>query len=686
MLRAILAVLISASAGAAEHPSAPFFKLLDRSADGVVRPEEVAQSPWVKRLDVDSDGGVTPEELAAGWDKFPALRAGLASRFPEALGYPSTPPVRPADESPRQGPKILAPASAGIGTFIPDLAVQVIGGGARPLSSFTAGKPLVIANASPSCPISKRYAATLLSLQKEYPTAAFLFLATNQTDSDAALREALPGATMARDPSGTLLRALGAKSSTDTFVLDARRTLQYRGAVDDQYGLGYSLEAPRVRYLANALTSVLTGRGAAIAATEAPGCELDLSTAEAAPVASATFHNRISRLLQQHCQECHRKGGVAPFALETYEEVSEHAGMIKKMVAGRLMPPWFAAPPRDGEHSPWLNDRSLPPEERTAFLAWLASGRALGDEKDAPFPRNWPVNEWSIGTPDAVFQIPAPIAVKATGTMPYQQVRVATQFSEARFVSAVEVLPTARDVVHHVLVFADDGGGRLERARRVLESRLEGRSRADDESGGFFGIYVPGNNVLEYPEGFARELPAGATLRFQIHYTPNGKETTDQVRIGLKFAPERPRHIVHNAGISNRRFSIPPGVDNHSVEARLPIPRDAVILAFLPHMHVRGKAWRYEVITPGAAARTLLDVPRYDFNWQLLYRFAEPLRIPAGSTLQATAWYDNSTANPANPDPTQVVRWGPQTSDEMMLGYVEYYLPSEAPGGTDATR
>jgi hypothetical protein len=678
---AVFGIVLSAAAIAADHDSAPYFKLLDRSGDGVIRADEVAQSPWAKRLDTNSDGGVTPEELAAGWDKFPALRAGLAGRFPEAAGYPRTEPTPAApiaEASPRQGPKLLPPASGGIGTLIPDLTLNVLGVDERSLSALAAGKPLVIANVSPSCPISKRYLPTLLALQKQFSSAVFVFLATNQTDTDASLRESLPASIIARDSSGTLLQAIGAKSSTDCFVLDAQRTLKYRGAIDDQYGLGYSLDAPRERYLAPALQAVMEGRSPTIAATAAPGCELDLSTSRVNPFSPVTFHNRISRILQQNCQECHHAGGVAPFKLESLEDVEEHAGMIRKMVTERLMPPWFAAPPAAGEHSPWLNDRSLPERDRADLLTWLAAGRVAGDVKDTPLPRVWPTGEWTIGKPDAVFQIPQPFAVKATGTMPYQTARVATSFTETRYVSAVEVLPTARDVVHHVLVFADGGGRPLDRLRRVLErSNGSPRRGEDDEAGGFFGIYVPGNNVLEYPDGFAKELPAGATLRFQIHYTPNGTATEDQVRVGLKFAKEPPRHIVHNAGISNRRFAIPPGADNHSVEAYLPVPREAAILAFLPHMHLRGKAWRYEAITPGTSARVLLDVPRYDFNWQLLYRFAEPVRVPAGSSLKATAWFDNSAANPANPDATKLVRWGPQTFDEMMLGYVEYYLPAE---------
>jgi hypothetical protein len=203
-----------------------------------------------------------------------------------------------------------------------------------------------------------------------------------------------------------------------------------------------------------------------------------------------------------------------------------------------------------------------------------------------------------------------------------------------------------------------------------------------EEAQGFFAIYVPGNSVLSYPEGYAKKLPKDSVLRFQIHYTPNGKATKDQTKFGLVFAKEPPRHEVKVAGIANMRFQIPPGNDNYKVDAQIPVPLDAHILAFAPHMHLRGKAAKYELKTPDGQKSTLLDVPHYDFNWQLLYRFANPVFAPQGSSLSFTAWYDNSEGNPANPDPKKTVRWGQQTYDEMHLGYVEYVI--DGPGKSQA--
>jgi hypothetical protein len=193
---------------------------------------------------------------------------------------------------------------------------------------------------------------------------------------------------------------------------------------------------------------------------------------------------------------------------------------------------------------------------------------------------------------------------------------------------------------------------------------------------------VPGNSTLAYPDGFAKRLPKGARLRFQMHYTPNGTATTDQTRIGLVWAKQPPQHEVRVAGIANPRISIPPGADNHREEASLRLPMDAQVMAFLPHLHVRGKACRYEVVRTDGKTATVLDIPRYDFNWQLAYRLFEPLSVRTGDSIRFTAWYDNSAKNPANPDPAKTVRWGSQTFDEMHLGYIEYFIPGAKPGET----
>jgi len=327
------------------------------------------------------------------------------------------------------------------------------------------------------------------------------------------------------------------------------------------------------------------------------------------------------------------------------------------------------------KHSLFANDRSLTASDKKDLLTWLAGDLKKGDPADAPLPRKYD-SGWLIGKPDAVFQLPKPIDVKAEGTMPYQNVSVETNLDEDKWVRALELRPTAREVVHHVLVHAIPRGALPLRNPGVGAIRQGG----DDEAQGFFAIYVPGNSCLIYPEGFAKKLPKGCTLRFQIHYTPNGKATSDQTKFGMVFAKEPPRHEVKVFGIINRSFEIPPGNDNYKVSANIIVPFDAHILAFAPHMHLRGKAARYELKTTDSQTSTLLDVPHYDFNWQLLYRFATPVHAPRGSNLSFTAWYDNSEGNPANPNPKKAVKWGQQTYDEMHLGYVEYFVDGPGKG------
>lgn len=570
----------------------------------------------------------------------------------------------------RQGPRRVTPGEHGVGRYVADVKFTDIDGRAQRLKDLADGKALVVAMTSTSCPISKKYLPTLAEIARQRGPAGVKFLLVNPVSSDRLedMRDARKACGVdviyAFDPDNVLARAIGAASTADVVVLDPSRTIVYHGAVDDQYGFGYSIDAPRQRYLHDALDAILADKAPAVAATEAPGCVLDFDPAALSPTAP-TYHARVSRIVQQKCVECHREGGVAPFRLDRYEDVVAHAAMIKQVVERGAMPPWFAASPGKEVASPWSNDRSLSAGEKKDLLAWLQGGRPAGDPADAPRPREY-ADGWLIGKPDAIFQFAQPVQVKATGTMPYQNVTVETKLEQDQWVQAIEVRPGDPSVVHHVLVFVSVAG----------EAEGGRRDDAADERSGYWGIYVPGNSTLVYPEGMAKRIPKGARLRFQMHYTPNGKATEDATRIGLVYAKTPPKHEVKVAGIVNLRLNIPAGADNHEEVASLRVPTDVQILAFLPHMHLRGKAAKYDLVSAdGAKTTTLLDVPRYDFNWQLLYRFAEPLPVSRGETLRFTAWYDNSTNNPANPDATKTVRWGPQTYDEMHLGYVEYILP-----------
>lgn len=674
------------AAGAIAEQLLKQFRQLDSDGDEKLTERELGPALF-SVLNTDNDKHVTLDEAravdrATGAEVLRTLVERPTSAVPSAAtGSATATPAKGDVPSIRQGPKRLIPGDHGVGRMVPDIALTDIHGESFQLSDLKTCSAVVLAMTNTSCPLSKKYAPTLATLEKQFQSRNVAFVYVNATPSDKpdVIQEAirlhgLLGHYVV-DHDGELATLIGATHTTDAVVLDSRRTVVYRGAVDDQYGAGYAKDQPRETYLANALEEVLAEQRVRVSATSAPGCPLDLEPAGVKD-SGVTYHNRISRIVQSHCLECHRDGGVAPFALSTYEEVAGQSGAIRRVINEGIMPPWFAAAPAPGQPSPFANDCSLAEADKSALLQWLNGGKPEGNPADAPLPRSFHEG-WQIGKPDYIVQLPQPISVKATGTMPYQNVTIESGLTETRYLKALEVRPTAREVVHHVLVF-------------VLppESANAVKDDEHDEGGtsGFFAAYAPGYDALVFNEGFGKTLPAGSRLKFQIHYTPNGVAASDQPMLGMIFLDEKPEKLVDVTGVVQPRFAIPPGDANYEVVATQAVPQDATILAFFPHMHLRGKAFRYDAVLPDGTLQTLLNVPRYDFNWQLSYRLAEPVTLPAGSTLKATAVFDNSADNPANPDPTKTVRWGQQTYDEMMIGYVEYHMPTGRLGRNGISR
>ena len=571
----------------------------------------------------------------------------------------------------KESAKQLAPVQVGVGRRVPDVKSTAIDGRDYQIGkALNDRKALVIAVTSASCPVSKKYLPTLAKLEKEYGAKGVGFLLLNPiaTDSADEIKKQLEATEFQgpyfHDKDGSHAKTLGLTTTTEVFVIDPTRTMVYRGAIDDQYGIGYSTDAPKHTYLKDALDAVLSGKEPAVRATNAPGCALDLGSAKAAVPPKVTYHNRISRVIQQNCLECHRKGGVGPFALDTLDDLVAHKGMIRKVVEKGTMPPWFAAKPAEGELSPFVNDRALSEADKTDLLAWFKEGAPAGEKVDAPLPRPFPT-DWVIGKPDSILQLDTPIDIKATGVMNYQTVVVDSKLDSDRWIQAVEIRPTAKEVVHHVLVFTAPPKTGVE----LFPPKPRG-----SEASGFFAAYVPGNSAQIFPPGFGKKLAKGSRLVFQIHYTPNGTATKDQLQIAFKYAAAKPDKELKVFGLANPKFEIPPGDDNYKDSAEIKLPFDITLTGLMPHMHVRGKACKYVAEFPDGSKKVLLEVPRYDFNWQLGYKLAEPIALPKGTKLVYTAWFDNSDKNPANPDPKKTVTWGPQTFDEMLLGYIEFHM------------
>lgn len=364
--------------------------------------------------------------------------------------------------------------------------------------------------------------------------------------------------------------------------------------------------------------------------------------------ASPSYYGEVSRIVQANCVMCHRDGGIAPFSLESYEGVSTRAPLIEFMVSEGRMPPWFANP----EYGRWANDRSLTEAERETLLAWIAAGAPEGDPGDAPPPAEF-VEGWMLGeAPDTVIPIPEAQEIPAEGVVDYRYVYVKTDFPEDRWIQKAELRPTGNEVAHHSIVFQE--------------------GPEDERRGPWIVGWAPGVPPAVFPEGTGKLLPAGGWLMFQLHYTTMGEPATDRTELALVFADETPERRVRTLAVGTSDFEIPPGADNHEVVAELEFEEPGEILSFLPHMHYRGKAFRYELVHPDGREEILLDVPAYDFNWQLSYEAEEPVQTRPGMVLRGRAWYDNSEQNPANPDPTATVTYGEQSWEEMMFGFFEW--------------
>jgi hypothetical protein len=336
------------------------------------------------------------------------------------------------------------------------------------------------------------------------------------------------------------------------------------------------------------------------------------------------------------------------------------------------MPPWFAEP----GYGPFSNDRSLTKAEIDTLARWADAGAPEGDAKDRLPARHW-VAGWNIPHPDAVLAMPQAFPLPASGDVEYQYIVIPTGFAEDKWVQMAELRPSNRAVVHHAVVYVrEPGSAWLRDAKPGLpyvppgstprERLLNGTTTSD-----ILLVYSPGNVPERWSPPLAKLIKAGSDLVFQMHYTPNGHASSDQTRVGLVFARSAPTGRVITLQLGDDRFVIPPGQPNYRVAAWGTLPNDATLLSFFPHMHLRGKSFEYNLVNPDGRRRTLLRVNPYNFYWQLSYRLAQPVALKAGAKLECVAYFDNSRHNPTNPDPDESVRFGPQSWEEMMIGFFD---------------
>ena len=392
--------------------------------------------------------------------------------------------------------------------------------------------------------------------------------------------------------------------------------------------------------------AVLTGGSGFAANTSGPG--------------APTFSKDVAPILYSRCLECHRPGEAGPMAFRSYQEVRPWAKAIKQQVAQRIMPPWHADPAVNH----FSNSRRLSDEEVATVVKWVDAGAPEGKAADLPKMPEF-TEGWGIGKPDLVVDIGKDFKIPADGVIQYQYFKVDPGFTEDTWIQSAEARPTQRSQVHHILVFVQEGGKRVTRGGEQFSDMLIG--------------YAPGVPSITWDTDTAFMVKAGSTFLFQVHYTANGKEATDRSVLGLKIRKDIPKNRALTGSAIQFRLAIPPNESSYEAKASYVFKEDVTMLDLTPHMHLRGKAFKYVLTYPDGHSEELLNVPKYDFNWQLSYVLAEPRQIPAGSKLDVTAWYDNSANNKYNPDPSKTVRWGDQTFEEMMIGFFNYKIPVDRP-------
>ncbi len=541
-----------------------------------------------------------------------------------------------------------------IGQQAPEFSLADANGKQHSLADLAEAKLVVVAFLGTECPLAKLYGPRLEQLAAEYADRGVRVIAIDanvqDTSEEIATYAKEHGLTfpVLKDPDNAVADKFGARRTPEVFLLDEKRVARYRGRIDDQFSSTVQKANVGRRDLAVAIDELLAGHAVTQSELPGPGCFIGRVTRPDSG-AAVTYSKQIARIFQERCVECHRPGEIGPFSMTSYADVVGWGETIREVVSDQRMPPWFA----DAKHGTFSNDARLSDQEKQEIAQWVDAGCPEGDPADLPAPRTF-VDGWNIPAPDVVLKMRAePFQVPAEGKVDYQHFVIDPGFTEDQWSVASEARPGNRSVVHHILVFLHPPGQPLEIGR-----------------GSLLAAYAPGAPPRQVTKGQAKRIPAGSKIIMQVHYTTNGRPQQDLSSLGLKLCDaSEVKQEVESGWAVNFGIAIPPGVPNFKSYSVHRFTDDRLLLFLTPHMHMRGKSFRYEAWYPSGKREVLLDVPRWDFNWQIDYVLAEPKLMPKGTQLRCFATYDNSAGNPANPDPSKWVFFGEQTWDEMMIGW-----------------
>ena len=542
-------------------------------------------------------------------------------------------------------------------TEVPNFALLDLQGRLHELRR-SPGKAVVLFFVANDCPVVRQNVSKIRDLSERLTRQGVEFLLVNASPADDAraiqqqLMELgvwhLP---VAKDDTQGITRKLGVRRTAEVVAISTKDwSVFYRGAVDDQVAEGAGKPQASERYLETALHQFLEGKPVLVSRTATRGCLITFDGGDAAESTPVSYSKDIAPLLQRKCVSCHSPGNIGEGAMTSHKKVKGMSATIEEVLLARRMPPWDADP----HFGHFKDNPSLTTAETQTLLRWVRQGAPRGDGADlleiTPPPA--PPIEWPLGKPDIVLRLPATQKIPATGVLDYRHIEVAAGNDQEAWIGAVWVKPGNRKVVHHVIARVKNGGQKDHLGEREM-----------------FAGWAPGSTQTWFPAGSGKRIPAHAVFDLELHYTTNGSEQTDESEVGLYLVREPAQQRFESVPVVNYQFEIQPGDSDSKVEGMYCFKTAATLHSVTPHMHLRGRWAKFEVLFPDGRRETVCSVPRYDFNWQLSYALEKPLYLPAGTWVRLSGGFDNSTRNPANPDPNKTVHWGEQSWDEMFLGW-----------------
>jgi peroxiredoxin/mono/diheme cytochrome c family protein len=602
------------------------------------------------------------------------------------------------------------PSEAKLGEKMPNFTFKDDKGKTYRLYELENKKAIVLVFLSFECPVANSYLAPLSEIADEFGKfgVAIWGLTTSDDDTPDHIAKQIKRFDLAfpvfKDERLKAADALKAIYTPEAFVLDGNFVLKYRGRIDNMYSERLKKHVKVTEFnLRQTLAELVTGRPVSVPATQAVGCKIYREEKQIAKEGKVTYHRDVQPILQKHCQECHRPGEVGPFSLMTYKQAVNWAQDIKDYTQRREMPPWKIA-----EGMTFHNERRLTDQEIKALAAWAEGGTPKGDANDAPPPREF-TKGWQLGVPDLILSPEDDFLLGPSGRDVFRCFVMPTKFDEDKYVAAIEHRPGNSQIVHHLLLFSDTtGAGRnLEKAAQEREKKNpdidehSGQPSKYDKGPGYtrnMGVgFLPRNGLMGWapgiqprylPDGVGFVLPKGADIVMQVHYHRNGRAERDRTQIGLYFGKKKLDHPYQSAPVTGGSgsgplryfFSIPPGEERFKLDGDLWASKDFTMLNVMPHMHLLGRDIKLTMTPPDGKEQLVFTVNKWDYNWQEMYFFKEPIQVKAGTKFHVEAHYDNSEKNPLNPfSPPRRVTVGEQTTNEMCFVFLGGYSASKSP-------